>query len=122
MDFASIVTKKYLASKGIRRRGWKYLRKALIKFQNDPTCSLLIHDRCLQIPLSHSLPEYLLRFRFYDRLPRRISEYIHQHHGHINCIDVGANIGDSIAAFYIDDQDTFLAVEPNPKFGKVLAN
>lgn len=80
-----------------------------------------IHGRQLKVPLSHSLPEYLESFRFYDRLPQRISQYLHQQHGQLNCIDVGANVGDSIAAFYAKDTDTFLAIEPNPKFNALLS-
>ena len=122
MKIATIAYEKYLASKGIKRRAWSFLRKILIKGLNDPTCSLSIHGRRMKIPLSHLLPSYLMQFPFYDRLPKRISEFIHQKHGHLNCIDVGANIGDTIASFYIEDTDTFLAIEPNPKFNKLLSD
>ncbi|OGV42035.1 MAG: hypothetical protein A2X46_05630 [Lentisphaerae bacterium GWF2_57_35] len=74
----------------------------------------------MKLPLSHSLPDYLNEFPFYDRLPQRIREYIHQTQGYLNCIDVGANIGDTIASFYKEDADTFLAIEPNPKFNELL--
>ncbi len=120
MKIASIIYKQYLKSKGIRRTAWSFIRNALIKRLSDPTCSLLIHGRYLKLPLSHLLPIYLNQFPFYDRLPQRISEYIHQKQGHLNCIDVGANIGDTIASFYKEDTDTFLAIEPNPKFNKLL--
>jgi FkbM family methyltransferase len=120
MEIATVVYKKYLASCGIRRRAWSFIRKALIKLLSDPTCSLPIHGRRLKLPLSHLLPVYLQQSRFYDRLPQRISEYIHKNQGHLNCIDVGANIGDTIASFYKEDTDTFLAIEPNPKFNKLL--
>lgn len=46
---------------------------------------------------------------------------MHQKHGYLNCIDVGANIGDTIASFYREDTDIFLAIEPNPKFNKLLS-
>ncbi len=121
MEIATVVYQQYLASRGIKRRAWSFVRKALIKLLNDPTCSLSIHGRCLKLPLSHSLPDYLKQFCFYDRLPQRISEYIHHKQGHLCCIDVGANIGDTIASFYKKDTDTFLAIEPNPKFNKLLA-
>lgn len=122
MEVATITYKQYLASKSFRsRRAWSYVRKTLIKLLDDPTCSLSIHGRLLEFPLSHALPEYMKQNRFYDRLPQRISEYIHQKQGRLNCIDVGANIGDSIASFYKDDSDSFLAIEPNPKFNKLLA-
>lgn len=122
MAIATVVYKQYLASKGGRtRKYWSFIRKALIKLSADPTCSLSIHGRLLKLPLSHLLPEYLKENRFYDRLPQRISEYIHQKQGYLNCIDVGANIGDSVAGFYKEDSDIFLAIEPNPKFNKLLA-
>ena len=121
MGIATLVYKQYLASRrGIRKRIWSYVRKALIKLLNDPNCSLPIHGKCLKLPLSHSLPDFLRLHPFYDRLPQRISEYIHQKQGHLSCIDVGANIGDTIASFYKKDTDTFLAIEPNPKFNKLL--
>ena len=54
--------------------------------------------------------------QFYDQLPARISKYLHHRYGFLKCIDVGANIGDSVAAFYKDEKDSFLAIEPNKKF------
>jgi FkbM family methyltransferase len=81
---------------------------------------MVIHGKRLQIPLSHPLPDYLRQFRFYDRLPLRISTYIHARYGVLNCIDIGANIGDTVAAFFQQESDTFLAVEPNPNFNKLL--
>ena len=76
----------------------------------------------MTVPLSHPLPDYLNQFPFYDRLPQRLSEYIHQKYGHLNCIDVGANIGDTIASFYKNEADLFLGIEPNPTFNKLLAD
>jgi len=120
VTIATVVYERYLSSKGARRIGWFYIRKILIKLLNDPPCSVLIHGRRLQIPLSHQLPDYLEKYRFYDRLPRRISEYVHVSQGHLNCIDVGANIGDTVASFIKQASDIFLAVEPNPSFRKYL--
>jgi FkbM family methyltransferase len=121
MGIATAVYQQYVTSEGNRRRAWSLARSVLIKLLRDPTCSMQIHGRRLKFPLSHSLPDYLRNFRFYDRLPHRISDYIHQKQERLNCIDVGANIGDSIAAFCTKDTDTFLAIEPNPKFNKLLA-
>ncbi|HVS80700.1 MAG TPA: FkbM family methyltransferase [Pyrinomonadaceae bacterium] len=120
MEIATVVYKKYLASTGVRGKFWAFLRRVLIRLLNDPTCSLPLHGRPLKLPLSHALPGYLKNYQYYDRLPERISEYLHQKQGHLRCIDVGANIGDSIASFYKNDMDIFLAIEPNPKFYKFL--
>lgn len=122
MEVATQAYKQYLASGGIRRKAWYFVRKTLVKLLSDPTCTLLIHDKLLKLPLSHPLPDYLQQFQYYDRLPVRISEYIRHKYGHLNCIDVGANIGDTIASFYMSDTDTFLAIEPNSKFNKLLVD
>jgi len=120
MKLASLVYRKYLDSKGSRKIIWSLVREAMIKLFRDPSCRLLIHDRYLNLALSDLQPEFLHNFRFYDQLPRRVSNYIHQEQGCLNCIDVGANIGDSIAAFYKEESDMFLAIEPAPKFKKLL--
>lgn len=117
---ATVIYKNYLSSSGINQRFWSLGRKLLIRYYNDPNCTLPIHGRELRLPLSHSLPTYLHCFPFYDRLPQRLSAYIHQTQGYLNCIDVGANIGDTLAAFYTSDADLFLAIEPNPTFNALL--
>lgn len=78
MNIATLVYKRYLASHGIRKRAWSLVRRILVKLLNDPICSLPVHGKYLKLPLSHSLPDYLEQFRYYDRLPRRISEYVHR--------------------------------------------
>jgi FkbM family methyltransferase len=120
MLIATKCYEKYLNSNGIRRIMWSLIKKMLIKILNDPICVLPIHGKHLKIPLSHQLPEYIKKFPFYDRLPQRLSKYLHQKHGYLICVDVGANIGDTIAAFYQKDTDIFLAIEPHPKFRKLL--
>ena len=79
------------------------------------------------MPLSHALPIYLKEFPFYDRLPGRLAQFVRAKLGAIKCIDVGANVGDTIAAlkepFTLEkavNADIFLAVEPNPRFRKCL--
>jgi FkbM family methyltransferase len=112
--------RQYLASKGMKRKGWAFARRVAITLLGDPRCTLVVHGRRLKLPLSHSLPDFLEQFPSYDRLPGRLSSYIHATQGYLHCIDVGANIGDTIAAFYMNDADTFLAIEPNPTFNTLL--
>lgn len=121
MKLATLVYRRYLASHGRKKKLWYFLRRVLTKLFDDPPCVLDIHGRPLSLPLSHPLPVYLGQFPNYDRLPRRLGAYIHRRHGHLNCIDVGANIGDTIASFRQDERDTFLAIEPNPKFARYLS-
>jgi FkbM family methyltransferase len=96
------------------------LRRALIEWLGDVTCSMPIHDRMLRINLAHDLPVYQARHPYYDTLPRRLGAFVRDHRGALTCLDVGANIGDSVAAFMGSSQDRFLAVEPSPKFFRML--
>jgi FkbM family methyltransferase len=120
VTLATLVYRRLLLSEGVTRRLWSVARRILISLCNDPSCALTLHGRLLTLPLSHNLPLYLSQYPHYDRLPSRISEYIHSTQGHLTCIDVGANIGDSIASLYLDNTDTFLAIEPYPKFHEFL--
>ena len=120
MNLATFVYKQYLQSTGIQKRVWLLIRKLLISVLNDPICSLMVHGHQLKLPLSHALPIYLIAHPHYDRLPQRVSKYIHQTQEQLNLVDIGANIGDTIAAFYLTESDTLLAIEPNPKFNTLL--
>lgn len=122
MKIATLIFKNYLETRGLKKIFWSLARNIVIRLLNDPLCSLHIHGRLLTLPLSHMLPFYLREYRFYDRLPGRISDFIHQAHGRLCGVDVGANIGDTIASFYKQESDTFLAIEPNPKFYRLLVD
>ncbi len=119
MNFASTIYKRSLSSGKVQRRAWRKLRKLSTRLFSDPDCEMEIHGQRLTIPMSHPLPEYMSNFPLYDRLPSRISKFVHRS-SNLNCIDVGANVGDTIAAFYQQETDVFLAVEPNPSFSKYL--
>lgn len=73
------------------------------------------------MPLSHNLPLYYFSKPLYDRLPQRLGAFVIQLKGPLICIDVGANIGDTIAAFRQSDADSFLGIEPSPHFRKYLS-
>lgn len=120
MKIATLVYKKCLITRGTQNRIWSVLRRLLVNLLHDPECIITIHGKPLYLPLSHALPLYLNAHTFYDRLPTRIGEYVRSKYGIIKCIDVGANIGDTIAAFYKDEQDRFLAIEPIKTFYKYL--
>jgi FkbM family methyltransferase len=83
-----------------------------------------VHGVDMILPFNHALPGYLADLKFYDRLPIRLSKFIGDKCGVVNCIDVGANIGDSIAAFKFGRQDNsndfYIAVEPNSYYAKYL--
>jgi FkbM family methyltransferase len=78
------------------------------------------HGRSLRMPFSHDLPVYLKKHPYYDSLPARLSDFTRQKYGVVKVADIGANIGDTIAAFCRHEDDRFLAIEANPRFIKYL--
>ncbi len=120
MTFADYVLERTLTTQGLSHLVWTGLRRLVIAVFRDPPCTLQTHGRLLRLPLSHELPTYLRLLPFYDSLPGRLSAYLHGRYGPLKCLDVGANIGDTIAALYRDGSDRFLAVEPEPSFRRYL--
>lgn len=78
--------------------------------------SRTVHGRDLRMPWSHGLPRYMAKYPLYDRLPARLAAFLRQRRGKLSGVDVGANVGDSLAAFGVEPGETWLAVEPHPKF------
>jgi FkbM family methyltransferase len=120
MSFADYVLQKSLHTQGITHELWEAIRWLLVRNFNDPPCSIRINGHLLNLPLSHELPTYLNMLPFYDTLPMRLSEFLHNRYGPIQCLDVGANIGDTLVSLYRGEQDRFLAIEPDPKFNGYL--
>jgi len=120
VKIATFVYRKYLSSCGFAKMFWGGIRKRLVKLLGDPPCSMNIHGKSLDLPLSHALPAYLYELPFYDTLPGRLSDYLYRKYGVLKCVDVGANVGDSIAAFSRHETDMFLAIEPNPNYSRYL--
>jgi FkbM family methyltransferase len=120
VKISTFVYKQYLSSSGCSKILWGGIRKQLVKLMGDPPCTMNIHGKLLHLPLSHALPSYLDELPFYDTLPGRLSDFLYRRYGALKCVDVGANIGDSIAAFSSHESEMFLAIEPNPNFSRYL--
>lgn len=120
MKISTFIYSQYLYSHGCAKMLWGWIRKQFVKLMGDPSCTMTIHGKSLDLPLSHALPVYLDGLPYYDTLPGRLSVYLHRKYGVLKCVDVGANIGDSVAAFSKHETDMFLAIEPNPNFNCYL--
>ncbi len=106
-----------------KKRGvWSLIRKSLIRLWKDPACFLPVHGRLLYLPLSHSLPFNLSQLPLYDSVFKRLGFFLRQKYGFISVIDVGANVGDTIAAFFDEksSRDSFLGIEPYRHFREYL--
>lgn len=118
---ASFLYRRQVASRGPGRWLWTKARGGLIRFAGDPSCRMEAHGRRLEMPLSHSLPAILSRHPCYDTLPGRLAAFLRDSGaGHLVTIDVGANIGDTVAAMRPEDADLYLALEPCPRFRRFL--
>lgn len=96
---SSYIYKKMISGNFFTKRVYGLIRQLLIKLNEHQLCCMKIHGQDLVMPLSHSLPLYLHEFPLYDSLPHRLTGFIKLKSQYIKAIDVGANIGDSIAAF-----------------------
>jgi FkbM family methyltransferase len=125
---SSFVYRRVLYGNRVTKTLWNMARRLMIKIDGETLCTMKVHGRDLVMPLSHAMPLYLQQCPFYDRLPGRLAKFTNTKLNSVKCIDVGANIGDSIAAFKEplvteekrSNADIFLAVEPNPKFRRCL--
>ncbi len=121
MSLADFVLRRALESEGLPKVVWSWVRWRIARSFHDPACTVQVHGRALRMPLSHELPTYIQLFPLYDTVLRRLGSFLRDRYGLLRMVDVGANIGDSIAASYGGEEDAFLAVEPNPDFTKYLS-
>ena len=96
------------------------IRGLISKIFGDPPIVVVIHGKRLYMPLSHNLPIYINRFKFYDTALTRISKFLRSKKQSLAYIDVGANIGDSIYAIDPLPTDKIIGIEPDQKFQKYL--
>lgn len=95
-------------------------RSLVVRALNDPPCRVNVRGDQVWLPLSHDLPIYTSAHELYDSLPGRLGRFLREKDGSLRCIDVGANVGDTIFAFGKGETDCFVAIEPNTKFSKYL--
>ena len=66
MDIASLVFRRAVGARGLRGKLWSAARRALIRWLDDPVCTMPVHGRNLRINLSHGLPIYRARHPCYE--------------------------------------------------------
>lgn len=91
----------------------------LIKF-SDPLISYEIAGFNLLIPFSHQLPFILKKYPLYSSNLARLAKYVKQKYEHLKFIDIGANIGDSIALLKKEADYPILCIEGDEQFLSVL--
>ena len=103
---------RYFALRAIRR-----LRLAF----SDPVVSTTLGKCHLQLPLSHELPLYRRKFPAYSANLGRITAEVKRKYPNLTMIDIGANVGDSVAMVRMFSDPPILCVEGEPRFFRLLA-
>lgn len=97
------------------------IKKPFVQLLGDLAMQYTTYNRTLTMPLSHDLPFYKSIYKYYDTLLPRVSKYLRKEEKNIRYIDIGANIGDTLASVYSSDpKDFYLAVEPNSNYFRYL--
>lgn len=117
---ASHIYRREIETRGVLRQRWRRRREMMVGWFNDPPCVMEVHQKALWMPLSHMLPLILRTCPDYDRLPARLAEFLRRRDGKITCVDVGANIGDTLAGIVAREGDCCIAVEPNAVYVEYL--
>lgn len=95
------------------------IKKVIIAFY-DPTVTYNYLDYPFKIPLSHDLPFPTKNFPTYNKNLTVIAKLVSEKYPSSTVIDVGANIGDSVANIRQGNKLPVLAVEGNKKFLSLL--
>lgn len=109
-------------SRGMRRVGSEAVRAAR-KIQlrlHDPLVTYRIGQVALELPLSHPLPYYRRRFPLYASNIGRIGVAVQHKYPNLKLIDIGANVGDTVAIVRQDAQYPVLCVEGSTAYLPVL--
>lgn len=97
---------------------WK-LRDLIVKFK-DPLVRFHIGDFELFLPLSHDLPLYLKEIPHYSDNLVQITKYVKDKYNDLKLIDIGANIGDSVAMMRQLTSFPILCIEGDDDFFSIL--
>lgn len=90
------------------------LRKLLLKF-NDPIVAMPVGPIKLSMRLSHNQPYLRSNSPFYDEVLSRLVLMIESARGPLTMIDVGANVGDTVALVYSSEPRQYLCIEGDPR-------
>src|SRR5689334_15134237 len=114
-----IIFNQALHGRGEARRWGRRLRRLILKW-TDPVVSWELNGRKLRLPLSHELPFYRQQLPTYSANLERLAAALRKAHGKLVMIDVGANIGDSVALVGAGPGDACLLLEGDPRYFALL--
>jgi FkbM family methyltransferase len=86
----------------------------------DPLISLKIGNQNIKINLSHQLPEILEKYPEYNFNLARIVKYTEDALGNISVIDIGANVGDTVAFIRNYSSAPILCIDGEENYVNIL--
>jgi FkbM family methyltransferase len=94
-------------------------RRVLLRF-GDPVVSYKVGNSTIRMPLSHDLPHHQKTFPNYSLNLGRIAGIVRAARPDLAAVDVGANVGDSVAILRSAGPLPVLAIEGNRHFFELL--
>src|SRR6516225_4669060 len=74
----------------------------------------------LRMPATHPLPHYFSIFPHFNRNLGRIGKAVHRKYPSMSAIDIGANVGDSVAIMRSQSHFPILCIEGSPGYFELL--
>ena len=93
----------------------KFIRQIILKYA-DSEVNYVFNNFNLAIYFSHDFPFNLKEIPQYSQNLGKIAQIMHQKYSDLSMIDIGANIGDSVAIVKTNCPIPILCVEGNPRF------
>jgi FkbM family methyltransferase len=120
-SFATQINRQLQQKRQIRGYSGILLRlKNFLVKHGDPLIAYNLHGYDIELPLSHKLPDILRSYPLYSANLGRVANHVYQKYSDMTFIDVGANVGDSIAILRELSDFPILCVDGDTDFLEVL--
>ena len=97
-----------------------FLRRLLLR-RGDPVVAYRLDGARLLLPLSHDLPYFRRTFPDYSANVGRLASALHGKYGSdLRIVDIGANVGDTVAVIRAHIDSPILCIEGHPGFADLL--
>jgi len=95
------------------------IKKIILKYK-DPLIDFTLWGSKMKIPFSYNLPFFIKNYPYYNFNLLRISLYIKEKYNNLNFMDIGANIGDTVALLRSKNDLPLLCIEGDRTFFEIL--
>src|SRR2546428_597296 len=86
----------------------------------DPLVRHDIFGQTIRLPWSHNLPNFRRQYPQYSSNVARIAKAIAQKYPDLTIIDIGSNVGDTVAFIRSATMAPILCIEADPRFFELL--